>query len=799
VPPKTPPSGAKTAQTKGAGWFGLDRIGRLLTKGPSAPEAGPTEGQGMLFVHFGVRKTGSSSIQETLYRNDGQRFGYHYPDLKLANGSLAVSQAFVAAERLVKRKLADDVTAAETQRDRVLQMLAHALAAGHVDRPTILSAESIASFDPEALKRLDDFARSHSRNHRYIGYLREPASFEKSAFQETVKRQAPRAAWLNPDAPPEALRSDQHKVVMQLDELVGRQNVLAFAFDRRSFPQGDVVRHFLQQVGVRDDGLKISRANDGLSLLAVKLLYIYRTLLAAHDHDLKSGTTLEPFLADVGGLGGQSFALHPEVSQRILAANQPLLDWSAARLDRPLQAPTLQEDGGVRSEQDLLTVTPDETQLFADHAKGHGFALSTAPDLAEIAATMHKIRLTFAGSAPARRVRDVARVAKASLTAAARGALAGEAPAKDTAEIAAPVLVKAELPLLYLHIGSGKTGTTSIQNFCWANRALLAEAGVIYPDMGVVSGAHHRLSPHIPPFLAQSWSFIEPAEWAPKLAKQAKSAQMPMVLSSELMSSAAEAVVQRSAKILQRHFRVRIIFYARRIDDHVMASYNQNVKAGPQRLPIDDAVQKIFDRLRLDRILTPWIAAFGASQVDVRPYDRSQFPQGDILRDFCRAVGVAWSDRFQTSGENSNARLSREALEYKRILNNVILDTEVSGEFTAPLLDFSANSDAGSTKIFQESDLLPGAVRRVLIAGQAAFYQQIARDCLGRSDGVLFSAPLPEDRLDWVPPVLSNGQIAGITQAIATPALQRILQAQIAEARQSDDPVRLIYASRFLG
>ena len=34
---------------------------------------------------------------------------------------------------------------------------------------------------------------------------------------------------------------------------------------------------------------------------------------------------------------------------------------------------------------------------------------------------------------------------------------------------------------LYLHIGTEKTGTTSVQKFFKANRALLAKNGIVYP------------------------------------------------------------------------------------------------------------------------------------------------------------------------------------------------------------------------------------------------------------------------------------------------------------------------------
>ena len=51
---------------------------------------------------------------------------------------------------------------------------------------------------------------------------------------------------------------------------------------------------------------------------------------------------------------------------------------------------------------------------------------------------------------------------------------------------------------IVLHIGSGKTGTTSIQRFLAQNRARLAELGLLYPQTPGRS-RHYRLSLFIQP------------------------------------------------------------------------------------------------------------------------------------------------------------------------------------------------------------------------------------------------------------------------------------------------------------
>src|SRR5690554_3774829 len=87
-----------------------------------------------------------------------------------------------------------------------------------------------------------------------------------------------------------------------------------------------------------------------------------------------------------------------------------------------------------------------------------------------------------------------------------------------TRKLQRPTAESSEKKTLYLHIGLGKTGTTALQEFFWANRSQLAKRGIDYPDYCVIAGAHHALSPHQPKFL-QAIPFKTVEEWAPIIAQ----------------------------------------------------------------------------------------------------------------------------------------------------------------------------------------------------------------------------------------------------------------------------------------
>ena len=241
--------------------------------------------------------------------------------------------------------------------------------------------------------------------------------------------------------------------------------------------------------------------------------------------------------------------------------------------------------------------------------------------------------------------------------------------------------------LLYLHIGMGKTGTTALQDFFWDNRKQLARHDLHYPALGAVANAHHLVSPHIPRFLEGVWDFKSVAEWAPKLAE---SRQPRILLSSELIAWAEEGVVRDFCTELSNWFDIKVVLYLRRVDNIIMASYNQQIKAGPQRRKIDDIYIENIDRFDYPKILSVWAESVGRENVIVRPYERRQFHGEDIRRDFMHHVfGIELDDSFTLSTANSNPRLSQDAGEYKRLVNNLMSDEKKNARFNKLLADYS--------------------------------------------------------------------------------------------------------------
>lgn len=344
-----------------------------------------------------------------------------------------------------------------------------------------------------------------------------------------------------------------------------------------------------------------------------------------------------------------------------------------------------------------------------------------------------------------------------------------------------------EKKTIFLHIGMGKTGTTALQEFFWANSKNLAERGIAYPSHGAVSHAHHLLSPHRPPFLTGSWRFEDAAEWAPVIDRLGGG---KVLLSSELIAWSKPEIVTEFCAELKQWFDVRVVVYVRRQDDLIMAGYNQQIKAGTQRREIHDIVESQFQRFDYSAKLRPWEEALGKDAIILRPYERTQFHEGDIRFDFLHHVfGIDGFTEFELPSGNSNPRLSYGAMEFKRLINNVFPDTNESSRFNPLLLDYSAESDASSTSIYAKQSLLSPGERVDILKRFEAINSALAQEYLGRADGKLFLSAWPDIEESWVAPRVEDKDLSGIVEFIRRrdPSLARMLVERIERSRSASD------------
>ncbi|WP_238367428.1 phosphoribosyltransferase family protein [Mesobacterium pallidum] len=214
-------------------------------------------------LHIGMHKTGTTAIQASFAGyDDGQLFTAR---LSEPNHSIPVSTAFLTDHRAYHIWTNKGTPAAEIDAHRTADRATLEAELTRPDRETVLiSGEDIGMIDPAGQAALIAFLRERVRTIRVICYLRDPASFACSSFQQRVK------AGL--DKVPAKSRPRYRARMGVFLEALGREAVEAVAYDRAAFPGGSVVQDFAVRIGADAARLTDTRANDKLSLPATRLI-----------------------------------------------------------------------------------------------------------------------------------------------------------------------------------------------------------------------------------------------------------------------------------------------------------------------------------------------------------------------------------------------------------------------------------------------------------------------------------------------------------------------------------------------
>jgi hypothetical protein len=244
-----------------------------------------------------------------------------------------------------------------------------------------------------------------------------------------------------------------------------------------------------------------------------------------------------------------------------------------------------------------------------------------------------------------------------------------------------------------LHIGTEKTGSTSIQQFLGNNRSNLAKAGFFVPKSlspYKVAANHEVLTTYsldqskVNDDLRRAAGVVSRDAVAPyrarvdaELKQEIESAPPAdtLLLSNEhchsrLTSPDEIRMLKAWLSSFARQFRV--VVYLRQQHDLAISLYDQALKAGYcdiNVLPVfgpqgGQWVEKLY--FDYDALLTRWGAVFGDDRLDVRRYSRANLAGGDVIVDFMSAIGC--DARSFIRSPNANVSISAQ---YQPVLNAV--------------------------------------------------------------------------------------------------------------------------------
>jgi len=221
-----------------------------------------------IILHFGGHKTGSTSIQHSLYGLSCRE--WHVLNTREGgNESLSINQAF----RSVKDKSQLNQTLSR-QADSIKDAYRHQITTSPA-RNFLLSAEALESMSEKDLQAIYNFFQSQDLSLTFAGYMRPVTSCINSIFQQRVKG-SPNFANTNKSLDELASLCSPHysQVYTKLKRISSPTSIRLFGFDPSSFPDKNVVVDFCIRLGIPVEYKKIKRVNASLSMTSVKLLWV---------------------------------------------------------------------------------------------------------------------------------------------------------------------------------------------------------------------------------------------------------------------------------------------------------------------------------------------------------------------------------------------------------------------------------------------------------------------------------------------------------------------------------------------
>ncbi len=312
------------------------------------------------------------------------------------------------------------------------------------------------------------------------------------------------------------------------------------------------------------------------------------------------------------------------------------------------------------------------------------------------------------------------------------------------------------MPDVYVHIGPPKTGSSSIQFFLDDNQAALEQHGVSFP---IFERSWKRISPrrngHI---IVAGWKtpqgtppLDEPRncyhEGLDLIARAAKNHDA-VILSDESFWECGHRNPkfwpQFKKDLAERDLRLRVVFYLRRQDLWIQSYYKEKAKTRTSLSFADYLVECEQRRFFTDygAYLDMLDKTFDREDVFIRIMESGQFAGAEqtIQSDFLDILGLSLADGFKVKSEVRNQALSGTALEISRLLNGLD-ENHVRGKKTRKAIKELQAKKPPEEKVTLFESM---QAQKEYLDSYAASNEHVAREYLGREDGILFREPIAE-------------------------------------------------------
>lgn len=343
------------------------------------------------------------------------------------------------------------------------------------------------------------------------------------------------------------------------------------------------------------------------------------------------------------------------------------------------------------------------------------------------------------------------------------------------------------MKLLYLHIGTPKTGTSTIQYFCHLNNDFLLKHGLCYPDLGFrfpgigqnrnAYFLSHKIYDDQKNRLPEAETALRNKGFC-KLEKIFEK-QERVLISDEHLWNEKEINTVRLKQIQERMAKagvtVKAIVYLRRQEQVIQSYWAQKVKEG-MRLSFSKYMKKEkfrYFQLDYEKRLQEFADAFGRENIIVRCFETGQYQgtEHTLISDFLNIFDIAITEECRDIGVNKNESLMGNYLETKRLLNQNPAFRTKQNFIVERLLQLQESDEEHAAH--RAMNYFSKKEKKLCAAQYAMTNEQVARKFLGREDGKLFyEESFPEE--DAVP--FSMKELAGICGSVIAMQEQEIEQ-----------------------
>ncbi|WP_263808717.1 hypothetical protein [Salinibacter sp.] len=223
---------------------------------------------------------------------------------------------------------------------------------------------------------------------------------------------------------------------------------------------------------------------------------------------------------------------------------------------------------------------------------------------------------------------------------------------------------------VYLHIGTHKTGSTSIQKFLAAADEALKEQGILYPKTGRPREnwspyGHHKLRWAV----AGEWKQKDKRIWEELRQEVCQHPGDRAIVSAEGFETCTTQEIRRLVNQLSP-FSIRVILYLRPPAQFLRAAYAQRVKMEKYHASFSQCVDDMISRCDYLGLVSRWEQFEEIESIHIRLFDKVKNEPG-LEASFADATGIGFSRVRSFVGPPANTSPPNSVIQTVRWINKI--------------------------------------------------------------------------------------------------------------------------------